>query len=224
VLFVDIVGFTRLCEELRPERCIALLRSFHARMARCVFAHGGTLDKYIGDGVMATFGTLEPRADDAARALACAEAMLAEVTRWNAKRVARGAAPVAVGIGLHHGPVTVGNVGDERQLEFTAIGDTVNVANRLERLTREGRGPLVVSQALVEAVRAAGPAMERCLHRLQPAGTVRLRGREAPLPVLALPPEPGGQDGEAAGGAGGDAAGGTGDGRETGRAGPPLTA
>jgi adenylate cyclase len=189
VLFVDIVGFTRLCEELQPERCIALLRSFHARMARCVFDHGGTLDKYIGDGIMATFGTLEPRPDDAARALACAGAMLDEVERWNAKRAARGAAAIRVGVGLHYGPVTVGNVGGDRQLEFTAIGDTVNVASRLERLTRELGSPLAVSGALATAAGGTadpGGAAAALLDRLRPAGDTRLRGRAGSIPTLAL--------------------------------------
>ncbi|MGP1254988.1 MAG: adenylate/guanylate cyclase domain-containing protein [Kiloniellales bacterium] len=185
VIFVDIVGFTRLCEQVPPEKCIALLRSFHVRMARCVFAQGGTLDKYIGDGVMATFGTLEPRNDDAARALACARAMLEEVERWNAKRARRGADPVSIGIGLHYGTVTVGNVGSERQLEFTAIGDTVNIASRLERLTRDLDVPLVASGALVTAASETAESAE-LLEGLIPAGETQLRGREAAVPVFAL--------------------------------------
>lgn len=188
VLFVDIVGFTRLCESIPPENCIAVLRSFHARMARCVFAHGGTLDKYIGDGLMATFGTLEPRPDDAARALACAFAMREEIARWNAKRRGRGAQEIAIGIGLHHGPVTVGNVGGDKQLEFTAVGDAVNVASRLERLTRELGSDLAVSGALATAVGQTEGA-DRLLDRLEPAGDTRLRGRERPIPIFALAPK-----------------------------------
>lgn len=189
VLFVDVVGFTRLCERIPPESCISLLRSFHARMARCVFAHGGTLDKFIGDGMMATFGTLEPREDDARRALACARAMLADIERWNAKRAKRGAEPIHVGIGLHYGVVTVGNVGSNRQLEFTAIGDTVNIASRLERLTRDLEVPLVASGALVTAAsEATDPLSEidALLHGLMPAGESQLRGRETPIPIFAL--------------------------------------
>ena len=185
VIFVDIVGFTRLCERIPPESCIALLRNFHVRMARCVFAQGGTLDKYIGDGVMATFGTLEPRNDDAARALACARAMLEEVERWNAKRAKRGADPISIGIGLHYGTVTVGNVGSERQLEFTAIGDTVNIASRLERLTRDLQVPLAVSGALITAASETAGSAE-LLEGLTPAGETQLRGREAAVPVFAL--------------------------------------
>lgn len=192
VLFVDIVGFTRLCESIAPENCIALLRSFHARMARCVFAHGGTLDKYIGDGLMATFGTLEPHEDDPARALACAFAMREEVARWNAKRRSRGAQEIRVGIGLHYGDVTVGNVGGEQQLEFTAVGDTVNVASRLERLTRELDTELAISGALATAAGEHPPAAA-LLDRLQPAGNTTLRGREQPIPVLALAPRATGQ-------------------------------
>ncbi|WP_119166940.1 adenylate/guanylate cyclase domain-containing protein [Algihabitans albus] len=189
VLFVDVVGFTRICERISPESCISLLRSFHARMGRCVFAHGGTLDKFIGDGMMATFGTLESRDDDARRALAAARAMLEEVKRWNAKRARRGAEPISVGIGLHYGTVTVGNVGSDRQLEFTAIGDTVNIASRLERLTRDLQVRLVASGALVTAAEAAAEpdgGNSGLLKDLVPAGETHLRGRETPVPVFAL--------------------------------------
>lgn len=183
VIFVDIVGFTSLAEDLPPERVIALLRSFHRRMANCVFENGGTLDKYVGDSVMATFGSVNPGQQEATRALRCAGAMLDQVTRWNAKRAARGAREVRIGIGIHHGPVVVGNIGDDRCLEFTVIGDTVNVASRLERMTRNKQVPLVISDQLIAAVRQDGAIGEEDLKDFVAAEPVTLPGRRTTVPI-----------------------------------------
>ena len=153
VLFADIVGFTGLSESLTPAETMTLLRDFHGRMASLVFAHGGTLDKYIGDAVMATFGTPTPGPGDAVNAFACALAMDSELAEWSRQRQAAGAAPVRAGIGLHCGPVLLGDIGDERRLEFAVIGDTVNVAARLEAMTRELDAAIVASDDLVRAAR-----------------------------------------------------------------------
>lgn len=153
VLFADLVGFTAMSERLAPERAIALLREVHHRMAEAVFAHDGTLDKYIGDAVMATFGAPRAGVDDAARALACARDLVAQLDELNAQRRAQGEAALAVGIGLHYGSVISGDVGDERRLEFTVIGDTVNVASRIERMTRDLGLTILASD---ELIRAAG--------------------------------------------------------------------
>src|SRR4029079_11543372 len=101
VLFADLAGFTTWAERESPDGVIAFLRDFHARMERAVFAHAGTLDKYIGDGVMATFRTPETRVADAADALRCARAMQESVASWNAERRGRGEPAVTLGIGLH---------------------------------------------------------------------------------------------------------------------------
>ncbi|MBV8889485.1 MAG: adenylate/guanylate cyclase domain-containing protein [Alphaproteobacteria bacterium] len=192
VLFVDIVEFTALTERLPPQRTIELLRSFHTRMSDVVFRYGGTIDKYIGDEVMATFGTPRKRPDDACRLLDCACAMIAEIERWNAKRAQRGAAPVRVGIGVHYGAVIVGNVGGERCLEFTAIGDTVNVASRLERLTRDKAVAIAASGDAIEAMRRQGGAVERLSSPFEPAGPALLRGRAMPVELwVAQWPGPG---------------------------------
>lgn len=183
VLFADIVGFTGLVEHLPPARTVALLRNFQERACKIVFDHGGTLDKYLGDGFMATFGGLadEPRAS--AKALACAFALQAEIDRWCRKRALRGAFPVRVAVGLHYGPVVVGNVGSGQRLEFTVIGDAVNVASRLERLTREHQRRIAVSEACLASAR-------RC-HAPFPdfdyAGPIHLRGREQPVGVHLWP-------------------------------------
>lgn len=151
VLFVDIIGFTAYANERQPAQVIQTLREFHSRMERQVFAHGGTLDKYLGDGLMATFGTPTAGRQDASNALDCAVAMVAEVKAWNAGRVEHGEVPLQAGFGIHYGEVVLGNIGANR-LEFAVIGDTVNTASRLEALTRSLKVPLVVSDALVQQV------------------------------------------------------------------------
>ncbi|SMF46413.1 adenylate/guanylate cyclase [Tistlia consotensis] len=193
VLFVDIVGFTGLSEGRPAEQVVTLLRSFRTRMARCVFAHGGTLDKYVGDEVMATFGTLGSGRRDAANAIACGLAMLGEVERWNAKRRQRGTAEIAVGVGIHYGPCVVGNVGSASQLEFTCIGDAVNCAQRLERLTRELGTPIIVSEDAMAAARRELEGEEESLARFAVGGTHPLRGRLEEVPIWHLEPDPAGQ-------------------------------
>jgi adenylate cyclase len=189
VLFADIKGFTALAEASSPAEAMRLLRDFHGRMAGCVFAQGGTLDKFIGDGLMATFGTPEPQADAADRAFACALAMLAEIEAWRTERMAAGELPVGVGIGVHLGPVTMGDIGGggdgengmTQRFEFAVIGDTVNVASRLERLTRELGVPVLVSDALVRA-------LDRRPAVLRPLGAHHLDGRSGSIDVWTAAP------------------------------------
>src|SRR5690606_9773273 len=111
-----------------------------------------------------------PRAgtEDATRALDCACAMVEEVERWNAKRRARGAPPIRIGVGVHYGEVVVGNIGDSRRLEFTVIGDAVNVASRLERLTRERGVPVIASADVIEAVRRENGGPPDIIRRFVP--------------------------------------------------------
>jgi adenylate cyclase len=184
VLFADIVGFTAYTEGLPPDRVVALLRSFHARACKVVFGHRGTLDKFLGDGFMATFGTLADHGVSAREALDCAFALQTEMDRWGAKRRARGAPALAVVVGVHYGPAVVGNVGAEQRLEFTVVGDTVNVASRLERLTREHDCRIALTRDALDA--AGGLA---ALHdRFEPRGTVTLRGRKQPVELYVWPP------------------------------------
>jgi adenylate cyclase len=173
VLFADIVGFTRLTETLSPERTFALLRSFQERSCAIVFKHGGTLDKYLGDGFMATFGSIGLQPDAPARALACAFELQQEIDRWNRKRSGRGADPLRVSVGIHCGPVTVGNLGGRERIEFTVVGDVVNVASRLEEITRAVGGSIIASE---DCIRAAG-APEWSM-RFQLSREIQLRGRQ----------------------------------------------
>jgi adenylate cyclase len=185
VLFADIVGFTAVAEREPPERVIALLREHYGRLGAIVFEHGGTLDKYIGDALMATFGTPEPGLDDATRALRCARAMLASMEAWNRERAAAGEPELRIGIGIDYGPVVLGNIGSERRLEFTVIGDVVNVAARLETLTRSSGVDLVVSGRLVEAVRRETPGAPE-LAGLAEGPLAAVRGRDGMVPIWML--------------------------------------
>lgn len=182
VLFADIVGFTKLTETLSPERTFALLRSFQERSCAIVFKHGGTLDKYLGDGFMATFGSIELQTEAPARALACAFDLQKEIERWNRKRSDRGVAPVRVSIGIHSGAVTVGNLGGKERVEFTVVGDVVNVASRLEEVTREVGGSIVASQSCIQAA-----GQSEWLMRFQDTREIKLRGRDQRILVHIAP-------------------------------------
>jgi len=173
VLFVDIVGFTSRTERLAPEAAMALLRRFHRIAAKAVFDHGGTLDKFLGDGLMATFGAPQSRANESADALACARALIAGIAAWNASAPWR--EPIRIGIGLHFGPVVVGDLGDARRLDFTVVGDVVNVASRLQGLTRRLRVTAAVSDAVI--ARAGAPPW------LRPHGLTQLPGRSAAVEI-----------------------------------------
>jgi adenylate cyclase len=186
VFFADIRGFTRLSESLGTEATIELLTEFHERVTRIVFDHRGTLEKYIGDAVMATFGAPTRGVDDAERALQCAWQLTDEIHRWSRERARRGRAPVDVGVGLHYGEAVLGSIGDAQRLDYVVVGATVNVASRLERLTRELDVELVVSDAVVDRLRGASLVGLR-LDQLKPGGEVHLRGRMQPITIWTGP-------------------------------------
>lgn len=184
VLFADVVGFTRMAEQLPPSAVIALLRELHGRMQDVVFAHRGTVDKYIGDAMMATFGTPRAGPTDASDALAAALSLRDAIARWNAERTARGELPVRIGIGVHHGPVVLGDIGGASRLEFAVLGDTVNVASRLEHATRVLDAAVVASDAIVQAVRTENPPGAATLLAQLVAGPAQaLPGRSEPVAV-----------------------------------------
>jgi adenylate cyclase len=184
VLFADIVGFTRMAERMAPEAVVTMLREFHERMTAEIFACVGTVEKYIGDAILAVFGLPQASAEDAGNALLCADRMLAALADWNRERESWGEPPLAIGIGLNYGPAVVGDVGSERSLSFAVIGDTVNTASRLEALTRSLKCALVVGNSVVEAVRSApSPAATALLARLEDKGEQPLRGRSEPVRI-----------------------------------------
>jgi adenylate cyclase len=184
VLFVDIVGFTAMSEGMAPEEVVALLRQFHDRMTARIFACGGTVEKYIGDAILAVFGVPAPTDRDAGQALQCAVEMLAVLDDWNLKRLSAGEKTLGLGIGVNYGPAVIGDVGSEHSMSFTVIGDTVNTASRLQALTRSLDTPLLASDAAVEAAnQQANGDLAKILGRLQDAGEQVLRGRSGAVRV-----------------------------------------
>lgn len=184
LLFVDLAGFTRFAAEESPDHVIALLREYHRRVSREVFSHDGALDEYLGDGVMATFGNPEASALDATNALRCGQAIVKSIEAWSSERVAAGRAPLRVRVGIHRGPVVLGNVGEE-QLQFAVVGDAVNVASRLQELAKELDASLVFSDDLRTAALREGVVTEEEVAAFRDAGEHQLRGRAVPTRVWA---------------------------------------
>ncbi|MEM9359875.1 MAG: adenylate/guanylate cyclase domain-containing protein [Pseudomonadota bacterium] len=183
VLFADMVGFTAITERLPPDALVELLREFHGKLAEKAFAHGGTVDKYIGDAIMVHFGTPNSKPDNAVQALACASEMVASIKVWNAARAPLGEPAIRIGVGVHFGDVIVGNIGEARRLEYTVLGDTVNVASRLEHLTRDLNASLVVSDDLIEAVRTQGVDPTVVAPGLKKDTLRTVRGRSEPVSI-----------------------------------------
>jgi adenylate cyclase len=168
VLFADIRGFTALSEKLPPTELIRLLNAYLGRMSHVIESEKGVIDKYIGDEVMAIFGTPLLQTDHAVHAVTAATRMLEELRRFNAEEGQ--ASPLQIGIGIASGPVVAGNVGSPERLDYTVLGDTVNLASRLQGLTKEYKVPLIMSGATYERV---APLFSCCL-----VDTVAVRGRQ----------------------------------------------
>ena len=151
ILFADIVGFTPRCESLPPEEVAAFLGEFFSLAADAIFEYGGTLDKFIGDAVMAFFGAPLPQPDHAERAVRSAKVMMRSISRWNDRRKLEGLDPVLVRVAIHSGPVVVGDIGSETRVDYTVLGNTVNVAARLEEYAAEP-GQIVIGETTHEAV------------------------------------------------------------------------
>lgn len=151
VLFSDIRGFTQFSEPMDPEELSIFLTEFRRRMVRAIFQYKGSLDKFIGDAVMATFGTpsaSETEGEDSKNAVLAAKSMLNELDQWNQERVAEGLKEIKIGIGIHTGEVFCGSIGSEDRMEYTVIGDTVNTASRIESACKDLGVSFLISEAV----------------------------------------------------------------------------
>ena len=149
VLFADIRGFTSISEKENPEKIVGLLNRYFSAMSEIIFEHGGTLDKYIGDGLMALFGAPNVSEEDALNAVKAAVKMQKRLRTLNDELRHEGLSEISVGIGLHTGVATVGYIGSEKRSEYTAIGDTVNLAARLQDIAKGGQ--IIMTEAAHEA-------------------------------------------------------------------------
>lgn len=185
VLFIDIVNFTKFASSRAPHDVIEVLRGFHARMEAEVFRYNGTLDKYLGDGLMATFGTPFAGETDATNALKCARAMNTVMDQWNDERRRAGEPVICAGIGIHYGSAVLGDIGANR-LEFAVIGNTVNVSSRLETLTRKLEVRVVMSDELRDQVIRETGANTPVLDGLIRHDDQEIRGVDAKLTVWSI--------------------------------------
>src|SRR5215510_11159440 len=168
ILFADIRGFTRISEHAAPEKIVDLLNRYFSAMTDIIFAHGGTLDKYLGDGLMVLFGAPTTTPDDASNALNAAVAMQRRLLGINRELRDEGLPEIGVGMGLHTGEVVVGYIGSERRSEYTAIGDTVNTSSRLESNARGGE--ILISDATAKAAHSR--------YKLKPREPIMVKNRQ----------------------------------------------
>jgi adenylate cyclase len=171
ILFADIRGFTRISEHAQAERIVSLLNRYFSAMTDIIFAHGGTLDKYLGDGLMALFGAPTATPDDANNAINAAVAMQRRLLGINVELMNEGLPEIGVGMGLHTGEAIVGYIGSDRRSEYTAIGDTVNTSQRLESNARGGE--ILISDATAKAARSR--------YQLRPRDPITVKNRTQPV-------------------------------------------
>jgi adenylate cyclase len=175
VMFSDVRSFTTIAEALGPRETVSLLNAYFTEMVDVIFQHHGILDKYMGDGIMALFGSPFVGAQDADNALAAADEMMRRLALFNAARAARGDAPIGIGIGFSTGPTVIGNIGSDRRMEYTAIGDTVNLASRLEGATKQYGARILLSEMTVRALKQPATLRELDL--------IRVKGKDRPVAV-----------------------------------------
>ena len=177
ILFADISGFTTVSETKAPEEVAEFLSHFFGHAVESIFAYGGTLDKFIGDAVMAFFGAPIPQDDHADRAVLAGLMLQRLVGEWNTDREREGLSAVRIRVGINSGPAVVGNVGTEKRVDYTVLGSAVNIASRLESGVAKP-GQLVISQNTVDRIVGS--------FDMESLGEVALKGLQQKMPVYAV--------------------------------------
>jgi adenylate cyclase len=173
MFFSDVRGFTSMSEKMEPQEVQQLLSEYFTEMTGILFKHGGTLDKFMGDAIMAFFGNPQPQPDHAKRTVLMALEMQEAIARLNQKLTAEGRRTIGVGMGINTGDVTVGNLGSKDFLDYTVIGDAVNLACRLEQNAKAGE--IIVTQATYDEVKDVVEA--------EPMEPIRVKGKSEPIPI-----------------------------------------
>jgi adenylate cyclase len=175
VLFSDIRGFTSISERLGAKETVALLNEYFTDMVDVVFEHEGVLDKYIGDMIMAVFGSVQQTANDVDNAVTVGNKMMVALRKLNIRRLAKGGEPIRIGIGISTGQVVAGNIGSLKRLEYTVIGDRVNLAERLESANKFYGSSILICNNTYARIKDKSLVREIDL--------IRMRGMEQPVAI-----------------------------------------
>jgi len=181
ILISDIRDFTRRSESAQPEATIALLNEYFSEMTAAIHLRGGTVDKFLGDGLLAVFGSPQPLPSAERAALEAAQEMMLRLRRLNGHLESRGEAPLRIGIGIHAGDVVAGHVGSKSRHEYTLIGDTVNAASRLEAATKSLGFPVICSEPVANAVGFSGGLVDLGMQEIRGRSPMRLFGWNPPV-------------------------------------------
>lgn len=176
VLFSDVRGFTTLTETLGPQGTVQMLNEYFTIMVECISREGGMLDKFIGDAIMAGFGVPLPHDDDEDRAVRAGIAMISELWEWNKERVAKGEMPIDMGLGLNTDNVVTGNIGSPKRMDYTMIGDGVNLAARLESACKQYAARILISDLTFKKLKGT--------YRIRDIDRVVVKGKTKPVEIL----------------------------------------
>jgi len=178
VLFADVRNFTTITEELGAHGTVSLLNEYFTIMVDCIQKQGGMLDKFIGDAIMAVFGLPLPHDDDEDRAVRASLSMITELRRWNAERAAAGKRPIDIGVGLNTDQIVSGNIGSPKRMDYTVIGDGVNLASRLESACKEYSARILISENTFRKLRGT--------YRAREVDRVIVKGKTEPAAVYEI--------------------------------------
>lgn len=182
ILFADIRGFTTLSESITPQETITFLNEYYAVIIDVILEHGGIIDKFMGDGILVLFGVPIDSKDHADKAVAAALEMRERLAEFNMERTANGIFPVNIGIGIHTGEVIAGNVGNSHKLEYTVIGDTVNIASRIETLTKKFETDMLIGESVYDSLSKGNSSRER----FEILKGVSLKGKKTKVNLLKI--------------------------------------